>query len=189
MSTVHGVLAEGLWHSFHERTEEALRTFEHAAEMVRTSRCVNSHTILTLPMLAGAVRRHADAVEQKDPQHCKQLRKRAWRLAKWATRLCWLFPAVRPLALREWSLILAAYGKTKKALKYADKSCRIAEGQKAKYEYAQSLLLRGKLAKALGLPGADEETRSAEAALDAIERSVQANTNHLSESSARQTKS
>jgi tetratricopeptide (TPR) repeat protein len=179
MSTVHGVLAEGYWHTFHGRTAEALQAYERAAEMVRKGSCVNSHTILVMPVLAMGLRLHADAVEPKDAQQSEQLRRRAYRLAKWATRLTWLFPAAYPLALRERSLILAAYGKTKKALKFADKSCAVAEAQKAKYEHAQSLRVRGRLAKQLGLPEADEQIRTAEAALDEIERSVRAEANRL----------
>jgi tetratricopeptide (TPR) repeat protein len=179
MSTVHGIMAEGHWHTFHGRTEDALQAFERAGELVRKTCCVNSHMIVALPELAAAVRRHAEAVQHKDPQHAEHLRRRAYRLAKWATRITRLFPAAYPLALRERSLILAAYGKTWKALKYADRSCAVAEEQKAKYEHAQSLLVRGKLAKQLGLPEAGEQIRSAEAVLDAIEAPVQSAANQL----------
>lgn len=172
MSTVHGMLAEGYWHTFHGRTAEALQTFEKAASIVRNTFCANSHTILVVPMLVMGLRLHADAVENNDAPQAKQLRRRAMRVAKWATRLTWLFPAAYPLALRERALVLAANGKTKKALKYADKSCAVAQAQQAKYEHAQSLLVCGKLAKELGLPEADEQIRTAEVALDVIERPV-----------------
>jgi two-component system sensor kinase len=170
MSTVHGMLAEGRWHSYHGRTTEALETYERAAELVRKSLCVNAHTILTVPMLAMGLRLHADAVEPKDTQQAEHLRRRACRVAKWATRLTRLFPAAYPIALRERALILAARGKIKKALKYADKSSTVAEAQRAKYEHAQSLLVRGELAKQLGMPGAEEQVRTAEAAIQAIEQ-------------------
>jgi hypothetical protein len=83
-----------------------------------------------------------------------------------------MFPAAYPLSLRELSLILAARGKTNKALKVADKSCAVALGQKAKYEHAQSLLLRATLARQLGLPEAGEQISTAQAVLDAIEKPV-----------------
>jgi hypothetical protein len=102
------------------------------------------------------------------------LRRRAYRLAKWATRITYLFPAAYPVALRERSLILAACGKTGKALKFADRSCAVAAAQNAKYEHAQSLLVRGTIARQLGLPEADEQIRTAEAALDAIESAMRA---------------
>jgi tetratricopeptide (TPR) repeat protein len=172
MSTVHGIMAEGHWHTFHGRTEDSLQAFEQASAMVRKSFCVNSHMILVLPELAGALRRHADAIQDSDPKKANYLRKRAHRLSKWATRLTRFFPAAYPLALRERSLILASYGKTKKALRFAAKSCAVAEAQKAKYEHTQSLLVRGKLAKELGLPEADEQIRTAEAAMEEIERPI-----------------
>jgi len=176
MSTVHGTMAQGHWHSFHGRTEEAVQTFGRAAELVRKTFCVNSHMIVVVPELAGALRRHADALQARDPKQAGQLRQRAYRVAKWATRLTWLFPAAYPLALRERSLILAAYGKTRKALKYASKSCAVAERQNARYEYAQSLLVRGKIARQLGRPEADEQIRTAEAAIQAIEQPLREST-------------
>jgi serine/threonine protein kinase/tetratricopeptide (TPR) repeat protein len=177
MSTVHGLMAEGYWHSFHDRTKEALGLFEQAAALVRKSLCLNFHTSAVLPGLVSALRLHADAVQHNDAAHAQQLRRRAYRLTKWATRITRLFPTAHPQSLRERSLILSKYGKTKKALKYADKSCAVAEAQKAKYEHAQSLLVRGRLAKQLGLPEADEQIRTAEARLDALERPVRARAN------------
>jgi tetratricopeptide (TPR) repeat protein len=170
MSTVHGVLAEGYWHSYHGRTAEALQAYERAAGMVRKSLCVNSHTILTVPMLAMGLRLHGDAVQLTDPRQAEQVRRRAYRVAKWATRLTGLFPAAYPIAARERSLILAACGEIKKALRFADRSCAVADAQKAKYEHAQSLLVRGKIARQLGLAEADEQIRTAEAVIDDIER-------------------
>jgi len=172
MSTVHGTLAEGYWHSFHGRTGEALKVFEQAATIVRQSQCLNSHTILVMPMLAMSLRLHADAIKAKDPQQAEHLLKRANRTAKWATRLTSLFPAAYPVALRERALVLAACGEKHKALKFAERSCVAAGLQKAKYEHSQSLLVRGKLAKELGLPEADEQIRTAEAAIEEIERPI-----------------
>ncbi|HVC96341.1 MAG TPA: protein kinase [Pirellulales bacterium] len=169
MSTVHGVLAEGYWHSFHGRSEEALGAYERASEMVWKSLCVNSHTILVLPMLAAGLRLHADVLQPKDAKRSERLRRRAYRLAKWAARISRLIPAAYPISLRELSLILAARGKTKQALRIADKSCAVAQRQKASYEYAQSLLVRGKLALALRLPGAQDQIAQAQAALRDIE--------------------
>jgi tetratricopeptide (TPR) repeat protein len=174
MSTVHAVLAEGYWHSFHGRTAEALAAYERAAAMVRATLCVNSHTILVLPMLACGLRLHADAVRHRDAGQAEQLRRRAYRLAKWGARIIRFIPAAYPLALRELSLMLAAKGKLKKALKRADKSCAVAQRQKAKYEHAQSLLVRGKIARQLGRPEAEEQIRTAQAALDEIEKPLAA---------------
>jgi tetratricopeptide (TPR) repeat protein len=172
MSTVHSVLAEGYWHSYHARTKEALQSYERAARMVWNSRCVNSHTILALPMLVSGLRLRADSVEIDDPLQARKLRRRARRRARLATRLTRFFPAAYPLALRERSLILAACGRTKKALKLAKKSCTVAEAQKARYEYAQSLLVCGRLGEELGLPGADEQILTAQTEIGIIEAPI-----------------
>ena len=182
MSTVHAMLAEGYWHTFHGRSAEALAIYERAAELVRTSLCVNSHTILVMPMLAMGLRLHADAVESSDPLEANPLRKRASYVAKWSTRLTRLCPAAHPLSLRERALVLNTCGQPGQALKYADQSCAVAEVQKAKYEHAQSLLVRGRIAHQLGRPEADEQIRGAEAALDAMERAVRATSNDHSPS-------
>jgi tetratricopeptide (TPR) repeat protein len=170
MSTVHGIMAEGHWHTFHGRTAEALQAFERAGAMVKRSLCVNSHTILAIPNLAAALRRHAETMATREPRQSDELLRRAEKLARWATKITSLFAAAYPVALRERALILAARGKLKRALKFADKSCTVALVQKAKYEHALSLQVRGQIARILGLPEADEQIRSAEAAIEAIER-------------------
>src|SRR5262249_916142 len=116
MSTVLGVMAEGLWHGCHGRTAEALAAYERAAAIVRASKGVNSQPLLALRGLAGALRRHADALGAQDAPQAERLRQRACRLAKWAARVTRLFPATHPLALRERALALAAVGKTRQAL-------------------------------------------------------------------------
>lgn len=162
MSTVHGVMAEGHWHRFHGRTLDSLNAFERAAEMVRKSLCINSHMIVTLPELAKACRLHAAVIESDDPQQCKQLQKRALRLAKWSVRITRLFAATYPLSLRELALIYGDLGKYKKGLKFAKKSCELAEKQEAKYEHVQSLLVCGQLGKELGRPEAASQIAEAE---------------------------
>ena len=115
MSTVHGVMAEGHWHTFHGRTEEAAtRPSSCAGEMVRKNFCVNSHMIVVLPELAGALRRHADAVQSKDAKTARatpQTRLPASEMGD---------PAHAALSRRvsarsaSAALILAAYGEDEK---------------------------------------------------------------------------
>jgi hypothetical protein len=120
-------------------------------------------------MLAAALRRHADRVHGKNTSQSARLRRRAYRLALWSARITRVVPAAYPFALRELSTLLAERGKLAKALRVADKSCAVALGQKAKYEHAQSLLVRGTIARRLGQRAADEQIHAAEAALNSIE--------------------
>jgi tetratricopeptide (TPR) repeat protein len=178
MSTVHGVMAEGHWHTFHGRTAEALLAFKRAGELIRRTFCVNSHTILVLPNLTAALRRHADHLQVEDASQSDQLRRRAYRLAKWSVRVARLVPAAYPFALRELAALLAQRGNLEKALRVADKSCAVALAQKAKYEHAQSILVRGQIAQQLKLPEADEQIQSARAALESLEKTIARPTPH-----------
>jgi tetratricopeptide (TPR) repeat protein len=166
------LLGEGYWHWFHSRTGEALRVFESAWQMVKTNAALNHLTVATLPWLVTALRRHADTLESDDARQCHRLRKRAFRLAKWAARLTRFFPPHYPHSLLELSHAYTARGRLKKALGLAEKSCAVAEGQSAKYEHAESLLLRGQLERQLGLPQADEHIRTAEAVLAARDEAI-----------------
>ncbi len=172
MSSVHGIMAEGHWHRFHGRTADSLKQFEQAVSIIWKSQCINSHMILAWPELATALRLHADTLETKDRTQCSQLRRRAFRIAKWSARIMRLFPAAYPLALRELSLNLLMKGKLAKALKVVDKSCSVAEKQKAKFEHAQSLLVRGRIAQKLGRPEGDEQVRTAEADMHKMESAI-----------------
>jgi eukaryotic-like serine/threonine-protein kinase len=170
LATDHLLMAEGYWHSFHGRTDLALRAFQRAYDLVKDNLAINFHTAEALPLLATALRLQADATQGENHAQSQQLRNRALKFARWATRLTRLFPAYYPYSLRELSLQLAARGQTKKALKYVEKSLALAESQMARFEYAQSLLVRGRLANQLGLPEATEQIRTARAAIESIEQ-------------------
>jgi two-component system sensor kinase len=174
MSTVHGIMAEGHWHRFHGRTAESVAAFEQAGKLIRKNFCVNSHMIVALPELATALRLHAETLAATDPQECQRLRARSYRLSKWGARITRLFPAAYPLTLRELAEILVVRGKLAKALKVADRSCAVAEKQKARYEHAQSLLVRGRIAQRLNRPEAAEQIRTAEAAMTEMESKIPA---------------
>ena len=169
ISTVNALKAESLWHLAQGRSEKAVGVLERAWDLAKKNFVIMAHTVATLPLLVNALRIHADAVEAEDPRQSQRIRKRALRLAKWTAWFMRFFPTEHAYALRELSLIFAATGKTTRALRAADKSCAVAERQNAKYEHAQSLLVRGRLAEQLGLPDAEGQVQAAEAALKAIE--------------------
>jgi tetratricopeptide (TPR) repeat protein len=169
VSTVNAMKAESLWHLAQGRAEKAVSGLERAWDLAKKNVVIMTHTVAALPLLVNALRVHADAIETEDPRQSQRLRKRALRIAKrtaWFTRF---FPTELPYSLRELSLVYAATGKLKKALRAADKSCAIAKRQNAKYEHAKSLLVRGQLAQQLGLPEASDEIDAATAVLRVIE--------------------
>ena len=170
-ATDHLVMAEGYWHRFHGRTEEALAAFQRVQPGQGSPDDQLPHG-----RGAAAPRDRLAAPRRRDPPQRSETRStaapRALKLARWAVRITRFFPAYYPYSLRELSVQLAARGQVKKALKYAEKSCSVAQGQKARYEDAESLLQRGMLASQLGLPEAASQIHTAEAALEAIEKPV-----------------
>ncbi|QEL17786.1 hypothetical protein PX52LOC_04794 [Limnoglobus roseus] len=172
LATSYGLMAEGHWHLFHGRTLDAMRVHERAFELVKKNLVIVFHTMPVLTSLTAALRRHADAVDQANKGRGKPFRRRAIRLARWATWFARFVPGDRPQALRERSLLLAADGKLKEALSFADESCAVAEKQKATYEQAQSSVVRGRIALRLKLPQAPAQIQAAEAAMESIERPV-----------------
>ncbi len=148
MSTVHALLAEGLWHSHHNRSDQALRVVERAAAMVRKSRCVNSHTILVLPMLTRMRRLRAAALASSEPALSKQLRRQSLRLARRSVWVMRLFPAARPLTWRELACVYRDLGRMRAARQAVRQSARIATRLQARVEQLEA----DKLAKQLAEP-------------------------------------
>jgi tetratricopeptide (TPR) repeat protein len=165
------LMAEGYWHAYHRRTGDSLSAFEQAWDICRTNQCLTTFNMSVVSDLASALRRHAEAMEA-DGSDASAVRRRWKRIARLANRLSRFLPPERPHALRELSLAYAHRGRTKKALKLIDKSCRIAEQQQARYQHAQSLLVKGRLAKQMGDPSAEDQIRIAQERLDQIEGAV-----------------
>ena len=57
-------------------------------------------------------------------------------------------------------------------MKRVSKSCLIAEEQNARYQHAQSLLVKGQVEKELSNATADDQIRIAQSRIDEIERGV-----------------
>jgi len=172
LSTSNLDKAEGYWHLFHGRPEDAVGAFDRACQQPVKHRVLIYHTVAGAPALAKALRLSAQQVEQDDPKRAGHLRRRALRLAKRAAWLSLLFQTERAISLRELSLAYADLGKIRKALKHAERSCTVASGQKARYELAQSTLVASRLREQLGIPGANEQVQAAEATLREFEEPI-----------------
>ncbi|MES4785527.1 MAG: hypothetical protein C4294_06605 [Nitrospiraceae bacterium] len=89
--------------------------------------------------------------------------RRGLRLARW-------FPNNLPHALRENGLLAAMQGQPRHALRFLQKSLRIAEQQGARYEYAQSLLAKGQLGLLHGWADAKDDVATAKRRSTACKR-------------------
>ncbi|MBI2387989.1 MAG: AAA family ATPase [Deltaproteobacteria bacterium] len=70
-----------------------------------------------------------------------------------------------PMALREKALLLARRGACRRAQRLVERSLAEAETLGTRFEYAQSLLVRGEIRRLRGMPGAEAETAHARALL------------------------
>lgn len=166
------LMAEAHWHSFHGRTAMALDASEKAWGI-----CVQNVYLVTfntnvLCHLVTSLRLHAEALEKLGDVAATSVRRRFSKLARRAYRLSWFLPPERPHALRELSLVYVHRGKLSAALRLAVASCRAAEGMEARYEYAQSLLVMGRISKQLNMPEADSQISKAQDIIQEIEAAV-----------------
>jgi two-component system sensor kinase len=168
------LMAEGYWHRAEGRMAKALERFERSWSICRTHFSLMTYNSNALVELVTLLRLHAEALKRTDQRSGASVRRRWRRFARWSNCLAWFLPVDQPHALRELSLVYEHRGRFKKAWKLAAKSCRIAALQKARYEYAQSLLVQSRLAKQLGRPEADDQMRDAQAEIDRIEAAVAA---------------
>lgn len=166
MPTCNMWIGKARWQLAQQETEAAIATLEQAWKSALKNFMVNFHTLAALIWLGAALRVRAGELADVDVAQCKKLRKRALRVAKRASWMSRLFPADYPHALRELALVYADMGRTKKAIQALDKSCALAEKQKAAREYSQSMLERACLAQSLEQPGAAEKLEAAQAEVD-----------------------
>jgi two-component system sensor kinase len=130
----------------------------------------NQYVIFLYPWLATAARRAAEDPDCSAERR-KLLLRRAQAVARRGRRLAQRFQNDLPHALREYALLAALRGRSRRARKYLDESLAIAERQGARYEYAQTLLARGTVGLKFGWRGAAEEAEAARQSLSAIEKS------------------
>ncbi len=175
-SAIQCLMAESHWHLLHRRTAEAVEVAEQGFGLLRRHWILNIHTVSAISTLARALREHAGSLHETDSRQAARLRSRALRIARWSVRISRFLRLELPVAFRELSLALAAKGRTKKALKYAQKSCDVAKEQKARYEHAQSLLVCGQLANQLGRPEAQSQIDEATSALMEFDKMIEAAT-------------
>jgi tetratricopeptide (TPR) repeat protein len=167
MSSVNLMKAEGCWHLAHGRTADAVEILEKAWRSAWNHGHVFVHTVATLTILVKARRLHADSLDQADSKRCRAYRKKTLRLANRTAWLSRLFRPERVGALRELALAYVGVrgrtqGSLRKALRIVERSCEEATRVAAKYELAQSRIVRAQLRVELGEANAQQELDEAE---------------------------
>ncbi|MCA9161772.1 MAG: AAA family ATPase [Planctomycetales bacterium] len=131
--------------------------------------------VWTAPVLAWRItsmRNWMESLEDLTPSRRNQIARSVRRELRRARWVAWWFPNERPHVLREAALSAAGAGRIRKALRLLEQSLDVARRQHAKYEYARSLVARGRIRRELDWPHAEAEWIDATNTLEAIESEV-----------------
>lgn len=159
------LLAQGVQLTESGLHEQAVAVFEQGLATGKPIMLISAYAAPNLAWLVTALRRQAESETRLTPVKRIMLLDRAERAARRAVRVGRRLQNDLPHALRELALIRAMRGKTRRVRHLLDESLAVADRQHARYEYAQTLLVRGKLGLELGWKKADEQVREAEAML------------------------
>lgn len=159
--TAQVLLAEGARLMGAGEFVQAASAFERALAVAGQAGVMNAYVAPNVAWLANSLRCEA----QNDPRHTPRYRRRLIRRATWmACRAVWLGLRFRndlPHALREAALVFALRGGYWPIRSLLNYSLSVAQRQHASYEYAQSLIARGRLGKELGWKNSDAEIEQA----------------------------
>jgi two-component system sensor kinase len=143
----------------------AAAAFDRALAVAREAGVMNAYVSPNLAWLASALRLQAQQDKSQIPLHRQRLLRRA---ANAACRAVWVGLRFRndlPHALREAGLALAVRGWIRPARILLSISLKVARYHAARFEEAQTQLAAAQIGCELGLPGAEDDLRRAEARL------------------------
>ena len=163
--TTQVLLADGVRLLAEGRPEEAATVFEKAIAAADGGGIRNAYTLPSFTWLATAYRCQLEKQSGYAPHRRRALLRKAQRAARRAVGCGRICQNDLPQALREHALILAMRGRTRRARQAFGRSLAVARRQGARYQYARTLLARGRVGREVGWNGADRETAEAEAIL------------------------
>lgn len=140
-------LAYGVYQYYQHDYAEAVRAFNEAVRIAEEAAVVNAYISPCYAWRASALRRlletepaKSEALRRLKVEELLSASKKALRVAKCYTNEL-------PHALRELAAVCALKGQTGRALRYFDRSLRIAEKQGARLEQIQTILMHADLAE------------------------------------------
>lgn len=161
-------LAEGVRLCGAGRWLDAAAAFESGHQVAEAAGVRNTYVLPLLPWLATACREDAETNPQYTSRERDAMRRRARAAAATATRRARRFQNDLPHALREAAHLDVLRGRLTRARKRFDESLSVADRHGARYEYAQTLLARGRAGQTAGWPEAAEDIAAAEGMLREI---------------------
>jgi two-component system sensor kinase len=159
------LIAEGVRQFWRHREDEAARYFWKAHSNADEGGIRSPYVRPALPWYASALRRLAAKTSSLTPRRRAELLEEAAWAARRALRIARKFQNELPHALREVGVVAAMQGQERQARRCLDESLAVASRQKARFEHAQTLLMRGRVGRELGWSGAEKDLGNARAAL------------------------
>lgn len=153
---------------------EAVTVLKKAWDMVKESGQRNDYIFEAVGWLSTALRLEIENISPYEAPRRKELIKLAKKVTREGLRISRKHRNHFPHVLREAGLLEAIIGRAHKAGKYLDESVAVAQELGAKYEYAQSLLARGRLRAQLGWDAAEKEVETANQIIASIEMGIHA---------------
>lgn len=166
--TTQVLLAQGVTLLAQDDPDSAIIALAKAIEVADDAGVSNAYTLPAITWFVTAMRSQVENRLTYLPRYRRELLRRAARAARRAVRSGRICANDLPRALREYALILAMQGKTVKSRRLFERSLRVAEAQQARYEYARTLMARGKVGKEVGWPRYNQDLAEADALLSEI---------------------
>jgi signal transduction histidine kinase/DNA-binding response OmpR family regulator len=161
-------LAEGVCLLGGGNAGRAAKVFEKAIRAAVRAGVRNAYTLPLLTWLTTALRCQAENTLDYTPQRRRIILRYAEAGARRALRLARYCKNDLAQALREYALILAMRGKTRKARYFFDLSLTVAQELGARYQYAQTLLAKARVGRELRWPKTEDQEAEAQAVLAEI---------------------
>jgi signal transduction histidine kinase/tetratricopeptide (TPR) repeat protein len=152
--------------------EGAVATLERADRLVEQAHLRHEYVAPVVPWLLTALRMRAESLSALAPGRRAALLKQAGQVARRAYALARTYRNNLAHVLRERGLLAAMTGHPRRARRFLEQSLRVAEALKMRHERAQTLLARGQLGRALGLPEAGAELETATRELQQLEQGL-----------------
>ncbi len=170
--TAQVAVAEGVRLIHAREFDRAAEVFSHALAVCRAASVSNPYVCPNQAWLATALRSRAEVEQGFTPALRHSLIRKALRAARGAIRIARKFPNDRPHALREMGILMAMCGRLGRAERLLNRSLAVAEQQGARFEYAQTLLVRGQIGREAGWDDAEEQVTTAEEMLRGLTADV-----------------
>ncbi len=168
----HVKLAYGVFLYYRDDFAAAAEAFESAAQAADAASVHNAYTAPCYAWRVSAMRRLLETRPPRTAANRRRLVTELHRAARRALRLARRYTNELPHAFRELAAVEVMRGNNWRALKWIERSLRVADRQGAKLEWIQTVLMHAELAPETGWKVDPDRLREAKQGLDWLETSV-----------------